>query len=113
MVWDETKQTVSFQGQWRPVDGRIILRDDGQIGWLQVRETASELVLEHFYVAPGFQNLGTGREVLETLCREAAAKCKPLVLTVLKNNPARRLYERQGFSVVGEEGIKFNMRRDI
>jgi hypothetical protein len=36
---------------------------------------------------------------------------KPLALTVLKNNPARRLYERFGFSVVGEAGVKFEMRR--
>ncbi len=37
---------------------------------------------------------------------------KPIVLTVLKNNPARRLYERFDFVVVDHQGIKFQMRRD-
>jgi ribosomal protein S18 acetylase RimI-like enzyme len=30
---------------------------------------------------------------------------------VLKNNPARRLYERAGFVVNGEEGVKYRMKR--
>jgi predicted GNAT family acetyltransferase len=37
---------------------------------------------------------------------------KPVVLTVLKNNPARRLYERLGFAVAGEAGVKLEMRRE-
>jgi ribosomal protein S18 acetylase RimI-like enzyme len=32
------------------------------------------------------------------------------VLRVLKNNPARRLYERLGFSVTAEEDVTFRMR---
>jgi ribosomal protein S18 acetylase RimI-like enzyme len=35
---------------------------------------------------------------------------KKVVLRVLKNNPARRLYERLGFSVVAEAGVVFRMR---
>jgi ribosomal protein S18 acetylase RimI-like enzyme len=37
---------------------------------------------------------------------------KPVVLGVLKNNPARRLYERLGFLVVGESEMKFMMRHE-
>ncbi len=33
-------------------------------------------------------------------------------LGVLKNNPARRLYEREGFKVIGENDYKFLMKLD-
>jgi len=41
----------------------------------------------------------------------APPSAKPIVLTVLKNYSARRLYERFGFFVAGEVGVKFQMRR--
>jgi ribosomal protein S18 acetylase RimI-like enzyme len=34
---------------------------------------------------------------------------KPLALSVLKNNPALRFYERFGFSVISEAGVKFEI----
>jgi len=42
----------------------------------------------------------------------AQAMIIPIVLGVLKNNPARRFYERLGFTVVGETDMKFMMRRE-
>jgi hypothetical protein len=38
---------------------------------------------------------------------------KPVILTVLRDNPARRRYERFGFSVVDEIGVKLRMRRNL
>jgi len=35
---------------------------------------------------------------------------KRIVLRVLRNNPARRLYERLGFSVFAEEEFTFRMK---
>jgi ribosomal protein S18 acetylase RimI-like enzyme len=35
---------------------------------------------------------------------------KKIVLRVLKNNPARQLYERLGFSVIAESDVVFRMR---
>ncbi len=43
---------------------------------------------------------------------EWAATNKAVVLGVLKNNPARRLYERLGFAVASETDTKFMMRRE-
>jgi ribosomal protein S18 acetylase RimI-like enzyme len=39
-------------------------------------------------------------------------QARPIVLTVLKNNPARRLYERLGFAVIGETDMKYMLRRE-
>ncbi|HEV7371558.1 hypothetical protein [Arenibaculum sp.] len=46
------------------------------------------------------------RLVLEERCRD-----RPVRLGVLRNNPARRFYERFGFAATGEDGIKILMCR--
>jgi GNAT superfamily N-acetyltransferase len=60
---------------------------------------------------PAFQNRGVGSIILNRLLANAAAKGKPVELSVLKNNPARRLYDRLGFAVVSEDEMKYFMRR--
>lgn len=51
-----------------------------------------------------------GRGLMTDLLAAWRATAKPVASTVLKNNPARRLYERAGFSVVGSAGVKYEMR---
>lgn len=110
MHWDEAKQRQAFQLQWRPEHGRMLRVSGADIGWLQIEETATEVWLQHFYIAPEHQRRGAGSETLRRLIVEYAVH-KPFVLAVLRNNPSRRLYERFGFSVTCEDGIKLMMRR--
>jgi ribosomal protein S18 acetylase RimI-like enzyme len=49
--------------------------------------------------------------VLQGLLEQWRPSRKPIALGVLKNNPARRLYERFGFSIVGENDYKVFMKR--
>jgi GrpB-like predicted nucleotidyltransferase (UPF0157 family) len=44
---------------------------------------------------------------------EAALRGLPVALQVFKGNPARHLYERLGFTVVGETSTHFLMRADL
>jgi ribosomal protein S18 acetylase RimI-like enzyme len=111
MVWDELRQRDSFAAQWKPDEVQIVAVDGKDIGWLQVSETPTEMRLQQFFISPDHQRRGIGTEVLNSLVAIWKATGKPVVLTVLKNNPARRLYERFGFSVVGEAGVKFEMKR--
>jgi GNAT superfamily N-acetyltransferase len=111
MVWDEQKQIASFARQWKLEDVRIICADGCDVGWLQAIETPSETILQQFFVVPERQRAGIGTEVLATLLAGWKPTAKPIVLTVLKNNPARRLYDRFGFFVAGEVGVKLQMRR--
>jgi ribosomal protein S18 acetylase RimI-like enzyme len=92
-------------------DVQVICVDSGDVGWLQATETPSEIILQQFFVTPEHQQAGIGTQVLRGLLESWMRTGKPLALTVLKNNPARRLYERFGFSVVSEAGAKFEMRR--
>jgi ribosomal protein S18 acetylase RimI-like enzyme len=111
MVWDELRQRDSFAAQWKPDEVQIVAVDGKDIGWLQVSETPTEMRLQQFFISPDDQRREIGTEVLNSLVAIWKATGKPVVLTVLKNNPARRLYERFGFSVVGEAGVKFEMKR--
>ncbi len=111
MTWDEQKQREAFQAQWKPQEARIVRLGGADIGWLQVEAADAEIWLWHFYIAPEHQRRGVGSEVLRRLFEEHAPLRKPIALAVLKNNPARRLYERFGFSVIGEDGVKLLMRR--
>lgn len=109
MSWNEPKQRASFSAQWKVDEVRIIREDGSNVGWLQVSTSTSDIRLHQFFVVPERHNNGIGTAVLRMLLVEWRRAKKVVVLTVLKNNPARRLYERNGFKVVGEVGVKFEM----
>jgi ribosomal protein S18 acetylase RimI-like enzyme len=109
MVWDEAKQVASFATQWKADDVRLIVVDGKDVGWLQARETPSQIILQQFFISPDHQRVGIGTKVLRRLLADWRLTEKPVTLTVLKNNPARRLYERAGFTITGEAGIKFEL----
>lgn len=109
MTWDESRQSSGFAEQWKVEDVQIIVVDGKTVGWVQAAEMDSEIFLQQFFIEPEFQGRGIGSQVLESLL---ALWKKPVILTVLRNNPAhQRLYERHGFTVVGEAGVKIKMRR--
>lgn len=112
MTWDENKQSTGFAEQWKLQDVQIITVEGQSIGWLQATETPSEIFLQQLFVSPEYQRQGIGSKVLQILLKSWERTGKPVVLTVLKNNPARRLYERHGFAVVAEVGVKLQMRRN-
>ena len=96
----------AFRGE----DVRIISVDGKDAGWLQAAELPAEIRLQKFFISPQFQRAGIGSEVLSKLLVAWRSTGKRVVLRVLKNNPARRLYERLGFSVTAEEDVTFRMR---
>lgn len=112
MQWVDAEQELRFAHLWRPEDTRIIVLDRGpDVGWLEFSEDAEEMFLKQLYVTPAHQGRGIGSSVMTRLLEEAREARKPIRLSVLKNNPALRLYERLGFAVVGETEFKFLMRR--
>ena len=112
MAWDAAVETARFARLWMPANTRIIMRNGADIGWLAASERASDIFLQQIYIVPAHQRRGIGTEVMQLLLTQWNAAGKPIVLAVLKNNPARRLYERLGFAVVGETETKFMMRRE-
>jgi putative acetyltransferase len=85
-------------------DGRLL-------GFLGIEESArlGAAVLEKLYVEPVEQNRGVGSALLAK-----AKELRPaeLYLWVFQKNPARRLYERNGFELVELTDGSANMERE-
>lgn len=62
-------------------------------------------------VVPGHRGRGIGTALLRALLAEVARHHEAVSLSVSKTNPARRLYEREGFTVVAEAGDALTMLR--
>jgi len=112
MVWVDEIENARFDRLWTLPDTRIIMLDERDVGWLDAADTGPEIFLKQIYVVPAHQRRGIGTYVMRLLLEEWQETQKPIVLGVLRNNPARRLYERLGFTVVGETDMKFMMRRE-
>ncbi|MFC1414453.1 N-acetyltransferase family protein [Streptacidiphilus sp. N1-12] len=89
-----------------------VIEVDGELaGCVTVRPVGDGLWLEHFYLAPRHQGRGLGAAVLRALLAEADAEDLNVRLDVVQGSAARRLYERHGFTVEGEDPIDVRMVR--
>ncbi|HEY4583867.1 MAG TPA: GNAT family N-acetyltransferase [Lysobacter sp.] len=90
---------------------RVLELDGRPVGLLKVRRASGEWEIVQIQLGPELQGKGLGRALLQQVIDEATAAGAGLRLSVLKANPARRLYERLGFVVVGEKAQEYVMRR--
>lgn len=92
-------------------DSAQILEIDGEpVGLLKILREPDVWHIVQIQISPAHQGAGIGGALIRSLMDEARAAGVPLALTVLKQNPARRLYERLGFTTVGEDEIEYEMR---
>ncbi len=88
----------------------IILLSNERVGTIKYREHDDKIELIQIQIHPDYQSLGLGRAVLEKIITFAISKLKFVELKVLKVNPARHLYERLGFVIVGGDEYEFHMK---
>jgi ribosomal protein S18 acetylase RimI-like enzyme len=89
---------------------QVILLANQPVGLLKVSRDADEWDLIQIQLAPSLQGQGFGAQLIESVISEARYAGASLKLDVLKANPARRLYERLGFTVIAETAHLFEMR---
>ena len=77
----------------------IIEFEGEDIGVLSVERRPDQIRLAQLFIVPSHQNRGIGTSILRDLAREARQAGRPLKLRLLSVNPARRLYEREGFRI--------------
>ncbi|NET31500.1 MAG: GNAT family N-acetyltransferase [Cyanothece sp. SIO1E1] len=88
---------------------RIIQLDDQDAGCLAFEIHPSHMQLTKLYVLPHFQRCGIGKFLIRQLINESNVCDMPLRLRVLTVNPARSLYEREGFVVQAQTKERFYM----
>ncbi len=108
--WNEAAQQKLVEQAVGHAGTSILQAEKADAGWLQVEETGHAVQLRHLYLAAEMRNRGLGTAFLAWMKERADRKRKDLVLEVMTNNPARRLYERLGFKPLETAGNKVTMR---
>lgn len=87
-----------------------VLELNGQlVGLLKIVRQASNWELLQIQLIPALQGKGVGASLIHELLAEAGQLGANVHLSVLKSNPARRLYERLGFVLTGENEHSYLM----
>jgi ribosomal protein S18 acetylase RimI-like enzyme len=110
--WNGRRLKTRFKRAFRADHVRIISSGNTDIGWLQISESATEITLNQIHIIAEFRSRGIGTRIIRDLLAEAQRKLRPVVLSVVRNNPALALYQRLGFRIVGEDVEKLHMRWD-
>jgi len=82
---------------------QLILRDQQPIGLLKLAKGESTWEIIQFQIAPEHQGQGIGQQVLAAILEAAKLEKVPVKLSVLKQNPAQRLYKKMGFKFTQED----------
>lgn len=91
----------------------VLLRGDEPVGLLKLQQQPGAWHIVQLQLIPRWHGKGIGRSLLEGVIGDASRAHADLTLSVLKANPARRLYERLGFVVTGEDAREYFMRRSL
>jgi ribosomal protein S18 acetylase RimI-like enzyme len=108
--WDDAVQAARFRAHFDPARYQVIVADGLNVGALAVEWRAGEVFLADIEVVPAWRGRGLGTAIVGAVLAEARRRRLPAALQVLKGNPARRLYERLGFRIVGETPTHYLMR---
>jgi ribosomal protein S18 acetylase RimI-like enzyme len=107
--WDDDDQERRFHAWFEPAKLRVIEAWGVPIGFVKVDPAGDAARLLSIAIAPAHQRRGHGTQAMQAVIREAAPRA--VWLQVLKVNPARALYERLGFELIGETVTHWQMLR--
>jgi ribosomal protein S18 acetylase RimI-like enzyme len=88
----------------------ILIYKERKIGLLKIQYRKTEIEIIQLQIHPAFQGNGLGRYILNMIIEEASLTKTPITLSVLKINPALKLYVRTGFKIVEENEHSFIMK---
>ncbi len=114
-TWDEHLQEGFARNEFDAAhDGQFIIVQDGRdAGYVSWGWREANLFLFNLMVCKDFRGEGLGGQVLSDVIAMAERRNMPVELRTLVNNPARRLYERLWFKVVGDDGQHVTMEREV
>ena len=118
--WPPEQQEIFLRMQYRartggysatyPNAGHTILLEAGApVGAMIVNRDSKEVRLVDIAFLTEHRNHGYGQREVSNLIRQAAALALPLRLSVRRENPAVRLYQRLGFIPISEDAMYIEM----
>jgi len=109
--WDETQHRVYMEEGWRRQPPEVIRYRGEPIGTVRVYHDEHGIEISQFCILPAYQGRGIGTQMLRRILAKADASGKDTRLSVLHSNPAKRLYERHGFRIIGQDETFYYMER--
>src|SRR3982751_4277518 len=103
--WSEQSAREYLYQRFVVANRRVIEVGGRFAGCVALRPAEDCRWIEQFYLEPEFQGRGLGTAVLEALLDECDADGAVVRLDVLRQSPARRLYERHGFVFESEDAL--------
>ncbi|MET8728089.1 MULTISPECIES: GNAT family N-acetyltransferase [Streptomyces] len=103
--YDEHRVRQRLRDAYAPEHTSVIEAAGSFAGCVARRPAEDGWWLEHFYLSPALQGRGIGSAVLRGVLDRADAERLPVRLDVLRGSPARRLYERHGFTLEREDAV--------
>ncbi|WP_044871590.1 N-acetyltransferase [Pseudomonas sp. LFM046] len=100
-----------YQEHYHDAQFSLICHQGQSVGRLYVFRGPNTLNLMDIALLPEWRRQGIGTRYLEALVREADETGKSIRLFVEATNPARRLYDRFGFVVTGDNRVYLQMQR--
>jgi len=92
-------------------NAKIIYLNAKKIGLLKVSESQNKIEIIQFQIDPKYQQKGIGQIIIKSIIKKSSKKKLPVILSVLKVNKAKRLYERIGFNIIEENENSFIMKK--
>ena len=97
--WRDDEQRSRQEDWFARTPAQVIEADAEAVGCLSVVEHDDSIVIDRIALLPPWQGRGIGTRLMRQVMEDAERRDLPVRLSVLDNNPARRLYERLGFQV--------------
>ncbi|MFB0980934.1 MAG: GNAT family N-acetyltransferase [Alteromonadaceae bacterium] len=91
-------------------DSSLILMNKQPIGLIKLGVLPDKLHIRQLQISPQYQGKGIGGKVLGLVKVKAMELGLPLTLNVLLSNPVISLYLRNGFSVISQNVLEYQMR---
>lgn len=108
--WNEIFQRHSFMANLPASSFIIASLGDEDIGGYCLMHKQDHLHLEMILLAPQHQGRGHGTRMMQHVLEQSADQGLPVLLSVLKNNPAHQFYRKLGFEVIAEDDFRYKMR---
>jgi ribosomal protein S18 acetylase RimI-like enzyme len=110
-AWDEGAVMRRFEQNTIFSEVQIIEVGSVDAGWFQISDLGDRMDIAQIHLLEPYRSRGIGGEIIESICARAAERGLPVTLAVVRNNPAKALYERMGFEIEDDtDPIKYYLR---
>ncbi|TAH32272.1 MAG: N-acetyltransferase [Alphaproteobacteria bacterium] len=113
LTWTETSdiEAYFYKNRFNLATTKIIQLDGKDIGRVSVLINENKISIDNIHILPEYQNKGIGSGIIQKVIDEADIRNLPVVLHVLKVNPAKKLYYALGFNIEEDEIHRYYLKR--